>query len=310
MAHPVRQAAWPKANSGGCSGGVSLPNSITTGQNLSQAVFHWFSTGGCCQASGYSAGVRTQALPLWDHHVLLGHSWMRPGNLGCKATSIALSAGRGNHSCSDDHTWSSGIVWGLWQARVAIPDENWRRWGTPLFSGAGGVPGRQEWEWRGYPWAKQTQTKIVISCSAASESTALLEYQIHQRDRKCCPDEGLSVEVNKTVWVALGDGAWRDTLSQDFCRASSGEILGEERIVKGNRHFSFLLFPFKCSFFSQRRPVSCAYLFCHCLYSCLSHNPTGILGHKWHFFLSQEKKKRKVWYQYLLLQLWGFNLKN
>lgn len=66
-------------------------------------------------------------------------------------------------------------------------------------------------------------------------------------DRKCCPNEGLSVEVNKTVWMGLGSGAWRDTLSQDFCRASNGKILGKEGAVKGYSHFSFLLFPFKHS---------------------------------------------------------------
>ena len=63
-------------------------------------------------------------------------------------------------------------------------------------------------------------------------------------DRKCCPNEGLSVEVNRTVWMGLGSGAWRDTLSQDFCRASNGEILGEEGVVKGYSHFSFLTVPF------------------------------------------------------------------
>lgn len=68
---------------------------------------------------------------------------MRLGNLGYKASGIALSAGRGNHSCSNNYPWGSGIVWKLWQAGVAMSDENWRRLGTPLFSGAGGVPGSE-----------------------------------------------------------------------------------------------------------------------------------------------------------------------
>lgn len=94
-------------------------------------------------------------------------------------------------------------------------DENWRRLGTLWFSGAGGVPGRRSWEWRDYPWEQHMQQ--------LQKAWALLEYQISQRDRKCHPFESLSVEV-KTVWMGLGGGAWRATLSQDFGSASMVKI--------------------------------------------------------------------------------------
>lgn len=62
--------------------------------------------------------------------------------------------------------------------------------------------------------------KLLSPVQQTHKAWAFLEYQIYQMDRKSCPNEGLSVEDNKTIRMGLGGEAWRDTLSQDFCRAS------------------------------------------------------------------------------------------
>lgn len=79
------------------------------------------------------------------------------------------------------------------------------------------------WGWWG---SRETVmgVKRLPTSAAPQKAQALLEYQVYQRDRKCCPNGSSPVGVNKATRMGLGGGAWRATLGQDFCRASMVKI--------------------------------------------------------------------------------------
>lgn len=167
-----------------------------------------------------------------------------------------------------------------------MPNENQRRLEIPLFSGAGGVPGRWEWEWRGYPLAEQRRTEVLTSCAAPLASMALLESQIHKMGRKCSQ---MKVWQWKSVRQCERYGRWslKRFFKPRFLQGIHGEILGEEVNVKGCNQFSFFPFPFEhpCSSHTENHlSVLCRTLLTLWLYCYLFIAPERFWVKKGHRF--------------------------